>query len=92
MVDSLQDTDFAPEMVLLPSGKFSMGSTGDEGEANEQPRHQVVINYPLFVGKYPVTFEEWDYFFRSTPSGKSRAARQDRAFDKTWFEAEIYPD
>ena len=47
-----------PEMVVVPSGKFTMGSR--DGESNEKPTHQVTIAKPFAVGKYPVTFDEWD--------------------------------
>ncbi|MCB1509571.1 MAG: SUMF1/EgtB/PvdO family nonheme iron enzyme [Hyphomicrobiaceae bacterium] len=57
--DSIQDAPFAPEMVLVPSGKFLMGS---EGSYREHPRHEVIISSPLLVGKCPVTFDEWDAY------------------------------
>lgn len=58
--ESIRDAAFAPEMVLVPPGKFWMGSQDGEGENYERPRHEVTIGYPLLVGKYPVTFDEWD--------------------------------
>jgi formylglycine-generating enzyme required for sulfatase activity len=47
-----------PEMVVIPSGSFMMGS--NDGEDDEKPVHRVEISYRLAVGKYEVTFEEWD--------------------------------
>jgi formylglycine-generating enzyme required for sulfatase activity len=55
-----RDIDVGPEMVLVPPGKFWMGSKDSEGHADERPRHEVTIGYPLLVGKYPITFAEWD--------------------------------
>ena len=51
-----------PEMVVVPSGSFTMGSpSGEEGRSNDEgPRHLVTIDYPLAVGVYEVTFSEWD--------------------------------
>jgi formylglycine-generating enzyme required for sulfatase activity len=46
-----------PEMVWLPKGSFMMGSND---RSSEQPVHLVNINYDLAVGKYPVTFAQWD--------------------------------
>ena len=37
-----------------------MGSKDGEGDAYERPRHKVTIARPFAVGKYPVTFAEWD--------------------------------
>ena len=45
-----------PEMIALRGGTFSMGSTEFEAE---QPPHPVTV--PDFaIGKYEVTFDEWD--------------------------------
>ena len=45
-----------PEMVTLPKGQFVMGS----GNGDEKPLHTVQIDYEFMVGKYPVTFDQWD--------------------------------
>ena len=44
-------------MVVVPAGSFMMGS--DES-SSEKPRHRVTIARPFAVGKYEVTFAEWD--------------------------------
>ena len=58
------DASYAPEMVIVGPGEFLMGSLN--GHFNEKPQHRVVINYSFAVGKYPVTFAEFDYFVSST--------------------------
>jgi formylglycine-generating enzyme required for sulfatase activity len=60
--ESFRDVDaaWAPEMVVIPPGEFLMGSKGGEGEDNERPQHKVTIRQAFAVGKYPVTFAEWD--------------------------------
>jgi formylglycine-generating enzyme required for sulfatase activity len=52
-----------PKMVVVPSGLFMMGSPADEPEAiaDEHPRHQVTIAKRFAVGKFEVTFAEWDH-------------------------------
>jgi len=49
-------------MVMIPAGKFIMGSPDDEPgrDADEGPRHEVTIAKPFAVSKYEVTFHEWD--------------------------------
>ena len=47
---------FLPEMVTLPKGQFVIGSQ----KGNESPKHTVQIPYALAVGKYPITFDQWD--------------------------------
>jgi formylglycine-generating enzyme required for sulfatase activity len=46
------------DMVYIPSGTFMMGSPGGEGYDREKPRHQVTVA-AFFMGKYPVTQEQW---------------------------------
>ena len=57
-----RDCEACPEMVVVPSGSFMMGSP--ESDENwvpwEGPQHRVTIDYPFAVGVYEVTFEEWD--------------------------------
>jgi formylglycine-generating enzyme required for sulfatase activity len=54
--------DVCPEMVVLPSGEFMMGSPPGEAERStlEGPQRKVAIARPFAVGKYEVTFAEWD--------------------------------
>ena len=51
-----------PHMVRIRPGKFLMGSPGDEPghHKSESPQQEVRIDYAFEVGKYPVTFREWD--------------------------------
>lgn len=52
-----------PEMVRIEPGKFMMGS--DE-YSDEKPVHEVKIAYPFEIGKYEVTFDEYDAFAKDT--------------------------
>jgi formylglycine-generating enzyme required for sulfatase activity len=47
-------------MVAIPAGKFMMGSPESEKESDESPQHEVTIAMPFAVGKFTVTFAEWD--------------------------------
>ena len=48
-----------PEMVVIPGGRFTMGSPAGEGPDHERPQREVTV--PRFaMGRYEVTFEEWD--------------------------------
>jgi formylglycine-generating enzyme required for sulfatase activity len=46
-----------PDIVVVPRGEFLMGSTD---YARAQPVHNVVIPSPFAVGRFAVTFAEWD--------------------------------
>jgi formylglycine-generating enzyme required for sulfatase activity len=51
-----------PEMVVVPAGSFIMGSpdTEEGRDDDESPQHLVTIDTPFAVGKFEVTFSQWD--------------------------------
>jgi formylglycine-generating enzyme required for sulfatase activity len=51
-----------PVMIVIPAGKFIMGSPENESDrsASEGPQHEVTVAKPFAVSKFEVTFEEWD--------------------------------
>ena len=55
---TFRDCSQCPEMVVVPAGKFMMGSA--DGADDEKPVHEVVIAKPFAVGKFEVTFDEYD--------------------------------
>ncbi len=61
--DNLKDGSPGPEMVVIPTGSFIMGSSQQEDEG---PPHQVTIARSFAMGKYTVTFSEYDRFAQST--------------------------
>src|SRR5207237_3956631 len=54
--DVFRDCSTCPEMVVVPAGSFDMGSSTDY----EDPLHRVTIAKSFAVGRYEVTFDEWD--------------------------------
>jgi formylglycine-generating enzyme required for sulfatase activity len=52
-----RDCADCPEMVVVPSGDFEMGSSDTR---YEKPMHRVVIAKPFAIGRREVTFAEWD--------------------------------
>jgi formylglycine-generating enzyme required for sulfatase activity len=51
-----------PIMIVIPAGKFIMGSPENEADrqTSEGPQHEVTLAQPFAVSKFEVTFEEWD--------------------------------
>jgi formylglycine-generating enzyme required for sulfatase activity len=74
----LDGSSKGPELVLLPTGRFQMGSPDQERKiatragaqqgwlARELPQHWVGIERPLALGRYPVTVGEWREFVRAS--------------------------
>ncbi|MGA8991411.1 MAG: formylglycine-generating enzyme family protein, partial [Rhodoplanes sp.] len=60
--DTFKDCAECPEMVVVPAGSFMMGSPQSEKGRTyyEGPQHRVTFSQPFAVGKYAVTFDEWD--------------------------------
>ena len=46
------------ELVKVPAGKFMMGSPDGEGDDDERPQHQVILQ-EFLIGKYAVTNAQW---------------------------------
>jgi formylglycine-generating enzyme required for sulfatase activity len=71
--DSFRECENCPEMVVVPAGVFTMGSPQDEPGRSvivglphepridpEGPQHRVTFARPFAVGRFSVTFAEWD--------------------------------
>ncbi len=56
------------KMVSVPGGTFLMGSPKTEKErSGNEVQHQVTVS-PFFLGKYPVTQEQWEALMGKNPS------------------------
>lgn len=68
-----RDCADCPEMVVIPSGTFNMGSPASEAErvSDEGPQHPVTITKPFAAGKYEITRAEFARFVQE--SGHSTA-------------------
>ena len=66
--ERIRDCDECPELVVVPSGSFEMGSpSSEEGRwDNEGPVHRVRIAQPFAVGMYEVTRGQWRRFVEET--------------------------
>src|SRR5262244_1646647 len=56
-----KDCADCPEMVAVPAGTFTMGAPLEEARRpNEGPQHKVAFAQRFAVGRFAVTFDEWD--------------------------------
>jgi len=58
---AFKDCADCPEMVVVPAGSFLMGSpASEEGrDENEGPFRNTLIEKPFAVGKFEITFDQW---------------------------------
>ncbi|WP_069472902.1 formylglycine-generating enzyme family protein [Candidatus Marithrix sp. Canyon 246] len=70
--DRLKDGSAGPEMVLIPAGTFRMGE--------KQSVHEVSVE-SFAMGRYPVTFAEYDYFCEQTSTWFKKRKKAD---DEGW--------
>ncbi|WP_258367362.1 MULTISPECIES: formylglycine-generating enzyme family protein [unclassified Mesotoga] len=82
------------ELVHVEGGTFVMGDTWGDGDDVEKPAHRVNITCDLYVGKYPVTFEEYDRFCMETgatePEDEGLGRGRRPVVNVSWFQATWY--
>lgn len=94
----IKDCAVCPELVVVPSGRFVMGSSKSEAErrSNEGPMHTVNIQYKLAVGVFEVTFDEWDACLEDggcngyKPDDEGWGRRQRPVINVKWSDAQNY--
>ncbi len=85
-----------PDMIKLRPGAFVMGSSGRDPQAqpDEFPQHKVSIQKPFAIGRYEVTFEEYDTFALATgsrlPSDSGWGRGNRPVIDVSWMDAVAY--
>ena len=68
--------DVKLEMVLVPAGKFKMGSPESEkARRNDEKQYEVTLTKPFYMGKYEVTQEQWESVMGNNPSSRTKGAK-----------------
>ena len=96
--DEFRECKDCPPMLVVPPGSFTMGSpAGEPGRfADEGPQHVVRFARGFAVGKFAVTFAEWDACvagggcdgYRPADAGWGRASRP--VINVSWNDAQAY--
>lgn len=99
---------YCPQMVVAPAGRFTMGSSDAEIRAlaqeypvgaswwkSEGPQRQVTFSRPFAVGKFEVTFEEWDACVadrgcKLNPSDRGWGRGRRPVISVSWEDAQVY--
>ena len=85
-----RDCSDCPEMAVVPAGPYRMGSQNDQ--------HGVTIGAPFAVGRYEVTFAEWDACARDGGCPQGEGVAKDRGWGRgrrpvihvSWNDAKRY--
>lgn len=84
-----------PEMVAILGGTFRQGDVEQFGEVWRNPVREVTIQ-PFAMGKYEVTFEEYDRFAiatgRDLPNDQKWGRGRRPVMNVSWEEAKAYAD
>jgi formylglycine-generating enzyme required for sulfatase activity len=90
--DEFADGGVGPELIVIPAGEFLMGSAASEARLKDddrayddeivkgQGKRPMRIARRFALGRYPVTFEDYDAFL----DAKERKRGEDEAGDRNW--------
>ncbi len=83
-----------PLMVTIPTGRFLMGDLQGQGDDNEQPVHEVVVDKPYALSRYEITFDDYDQFAEATgrakPDDQGWGRGQRPVINVSWTDAQAY--
>jgi len=96
--DRFKECEHCPEMVAVPSGRFTMGTPeGDNtGYSDERPPHEVTIPKAFAAGRWTVTIDEWSACVSEgrcsnrSPLEKGAGKGRYPAIEVSWNDAQEY--
>jgi formylglycine-generating enzyme required for sulfatase activity len=82
-------------LLYVPGGEYVIGA--DDITDDEKPAHRVVLS-PFWIGKYPVTNEQYSRFLKANPKAAQPAYWDNKQFNQpnqpvvgvSWEEAQAY--
>ncbi len=92
---SAQSAPLRPVMLVLPTGKFLMGSPANEPDSSpdERPQHEVEIRQGFAISETEVTQEQYQAVMGSNPSyfkSRKKNWQQRPVEDVSWLDAVQY--
>ena len=81
-----RDCDRCPEMVVVPAGRFTMGSPPDEPgrRDDEGPQREVRVDRPFAVSRYEIKRREYEAFLKDSKLPVSGQCVTDRRQQGHW--------
>ncbi|GAB4350347.1 MAG: hypothetical protein Kow006_13020 [Gammaproteobacteria bacterium] len=90
--DLLRGGGLAPVVVQLPGGRFLMGDETST-DSSVRPQHAVTVK-PFAIGKFEVTFEDYERFAQATgrevPDDQGRGRGKNPVVNVSWNDARAY--
>ena len=78
------------DLVLIPAGKFKMGSPESEDyRMDNETQHEVTLTKPFYMGKFEVTQEQWEAVMGNNPSSRTKGAKLP-VTDVSWEECQEF--
>lgn len=69
-------------MMLVPAGKFIMGTDKEEGLEN--PPHEVTVEHDFYLGKFELTEREWNVIMKDSLVGSEKLPMT----DISWYDCQ----
>jgi formylglycine-generating enzyme required for sulfatase activity len=93
--DALSSGQQGPEMVALADGSFLLGDSLMRGNDNERPPRLSTIEQPFALGRFEVTFADWQLYAEATgkrmPYNEGWGLSAQRpVINVSWFAAQSY--
>ena len=64
--DTLAQGKQGPQLVVVPAGHYRMGDHSGRGNHNERPLLPVEINRAFAIGRYEISFTDWQHYAAAT--------------------------
>jgi formylglycine-generating enzyme required for sulfatase activity len=95
--DSIRDCEDCPYLVRIPAGRYKIGSPRQERghQASEEPQTDISIGKPFLIGRFKVTFAQWDACVdaggcRHRPSDEDWGREDRPVLNVSWDDAQAY--
>jgi len=87
-LEMIVDPDRAKiQTILIPPGRFIMGSPkNEEGRWENERQHLVILSKPYYMGKTPVTQAQWEAVMNTNPSYFTAVGKDAPVESVTWNE------
>jgi formylglycine-generating enzyme required for sulfatase activity len=91
-LSKFRDCPTCPEMVVIPTGRFEMGSQKQESGHfdNEEPVHLVSIDQAFAIGKTEITQGQWNEIMGDNPSKFVECGQNCPVEQVSWKDIQIF--